>query len=436
MIALALLALMACGRPAAAAWQPAPCSGAPDAEMAERRLLSYAAFDTQVDKRGLGDPRLPSSPGQTELLEHLLGELRAMGASAPRRSRGHAVIAEAPGEPGGPRLAFYAHVDVSSDHPADGASPVVHRDFDPWSPTVLTGGMIAMDALRFPELADAAGDTVITGDGTSSLGADDKAGVVAVMALAERLLCSAAPRRATAVFLLVADGEAAATRRRPWVVRDARADALFVVDGGNRGDVRTKTMARVDAVVSARGSPMHSNGPATHGRAYGREHLSAIDVIGGLLGRLAPAGVGLASGLDPVAQCVHVSGSEEAAQAVLVVRSFDEAGIARVLRDAAAPCAPGCSLSTRRVAFALNETLAEPYAAAARRATALAGFAPANTPIRGCTDGSYASGMGVPTVHLFSGWHASHGPCDWASAQEMARVADTLHRLCLEEFVA
>ena len=231
------------------------------AEEALERLLRYAAVDTQSDP---SSTTYPSTAKQLDLSRLLVDELREIGLADVELTEPGYVFATLPGTVDGtPTVGLIAHVDTSSAASGTGVSPIVHRAWE-GEPIVLPGDPTqVLDPDDMPGLAERVGHDLVTSDGTTLLGADDKAGVAIVVTAARRLLADDAPR-ATARIAFTVDEEVG--RGTDHFDLDAfGADFAYTFDGSGIGEVETETFSAYQVVLTIDGVGVHpgnGQGPA------------------------------------------------------------------------------------------------------------------------------------------------------------------------------
>ena len=396
------------------------------------RFLRYVRIDTQSDEHA---PCSPSTAKQLDLCRLLAEECRLLGLADVSLSDHGVLMATVPATPGhrGPTIAWVAHVDTSPETSGTGVVPVVHAPYDgrdivlPGDPTKV------IRVAENPDLDPLRGGTVITSDGTTLLGADDKAGVAVIMTAAERLVRGAGSPHGPIRLLFTCDEEIG---RGTAGLDVARIGAVcgYTLDGDGRGGINAETFSADAAVVTVTGVNIH---PAI---ARGTM-VNAIRILADFLAalprdRLSPEST---AGRDGFIHPYAIEGGVGRAEARLILRDFEEAGlaaqaalleaVARRLREAH-PCAR-IDVSIRPQYRNMRDGLArEPRALAkAIAATRMAGLEPRLEVIRGGTDGSLLTALGLPTPNLSTGEHNPHSPLEWTSLEEMQAAVDVLLHL-------
>ncbi|HEY7381712.1 MAG TPA: peptidase T [Gaiella sp.] len=394
------------------------------------RFLRYVRVDTQSD---LHSTEVPSTQRQLDLSRLLVDELRAAGLGDAELTELGTVFATLPGTvPDGPVVGLIAHVDTSSDAPGEGVSPVVHRA---WSGEriVLPGDeRQVLDPDELPELAERVGHDLVTSDGTTLLGADDKAGVAEIMAAVAHLAREDEPRAPVRVAFTVDEetGHGADT----FDIDRFGADFAYTLDGSGLGELELESFSAYQVRVTIRGVGVHPG--SAKGRMVNAVKLAA-DIVAALpRDRLSPETTDDRQGfVHPTRLTGH------AADAVLwfIVRDHDDARLEEHLAllkgivDEVAAREPRA-----HVQFDVEEQYRNmrgvldrhpDVVLAAEEAIRRAGVEPVRTIIRGGTDGARLSERGLPTPNLFTGGQLYHSVREWASVQDMAAAAATVVEL-------
>jgi len=396
------------------------------------RFLRYVRIDTQSDEHGTGSP---STPKQLDLCRLLAEECWALGLTDVSLSEHGIVMATVPATPGhpSPTIAWVAHVDTSPETSGTGVVPVVHAPYDgrdialPGDPTQV------IRVAENPDLERLVGGTVITSDGTTLLGADDKAGVAVIMTAAERLVQGAGGPHGPIRLVFTCDEEIG---RGTTGLDVSRIGAVcgYTLDGDGRGGINAETFSADAAVVTVTGVNIHpSIGKGTM--------VNAVRILADFLAalptdRLSPE---TTAGRGGFIHPYGIEGGVGRAEARLILRDFEDTGlaahaaileeIARRLREAH-PRAR-IDVAIRPQYRNMRDGLArEPRALAkAIAATRLAGLEPRLEVIRGGTDGSLLTALGLPTPNLSTGEHTPHSPLEWTSVEEMQAAVDVLLHL-------
>jgi tripeptide aminopeptidase len=395
------------------------------------RFLRYVRVDTQSSRRS---ETTPSTAAQLELARLLADELRGLGLEEVELSEHGYVNATLPPSPAadGPTVGLLAHLDVSPDAPGSGVDPQVWRDYD-GGELVLPGDRAqVLSPATSPLLGARVGHDIVTSDGTTLLGADDKAGVAEFMAAVAYLVSHPElPRPRTRIGFTV-DEEVGHGADHFDLARFG-AEAAYTLDGQKVGDIENETFSAVELTVTFRGVGVHP------GVAKGKL-VNAVRIVAAFLASLPPelspeATDGRAGFVHPFA----VEGSAERARTALILRDFDEellAGHERLVRslaERAAAAVPGAGVEIERWDQYANmrgvlDTVPH-VVEAALEATRRAGLEPRLASIRGGTDGSQLTAMGLPTPNVFAGGNEFHSVREWVSVEDMAIAAATVVKL-------
>lgn len=394
-----------------------------------RRFERYVRIDTQSTRERT---RSPSTPGQLELARLLVSELTEAGVPDARLDANGYVTATLAGAADAPAIGLIAHMDTSPDAPGAGVEPIVHRDYDGGQIELPRAGT-RLDPEKMPELAAKRGHDIVTASGDTLLGADDKAGVAEIVAAVAHLAADPELPRPTLQIAFTPDeeiGEGATL----FDIERFGALCAYTLDGSELGELQDETFSALEAIVTIDGVEVHP-GQAT-GRLVSALRLAARIVAELPADRLTPE---TTSGREGFIHPYELTGTPARAQLRAIIRDFDEQLLdqhAELLRRTArqvVDAAPDARLGieVRRQYRNMHQYLAPvPFVAeAAREAIRAEGLEPLGAPIRGGTDGSRLSEMGLPTPNIFAGGHEFHSVREWVSVQDMAAAAATIVRL-------
>ncbi len=402
------------------------------------RFCRYARIETTAVEQ---TEAYPSSPGQMKLSKLLAEELRELGLADVEVSEFGIVMGTIPATvSGAPTIAWMAHVDTSPEFTAQGVKPIVHREYD-GRDLVLPGDPSRVIRVDETEgLADLKGKTIITSDGTTLLGADDKAGVaIIVTAAAELMGCKDVPRGPIRVVFTCDEEVGRGTDKLD--LEKIGAAVAYTLDGESAGIVENETFSADLAVVTITGKNIHP------GLGTGKM-VNAIRLAGQFVTRLpwqrlAPE---TTRGREGFMHPYAIEGGVERVALRILLRSFDAADLERqanILRDVAATIVhehvnAKVQVETKRQYRNMAEALRkEPRATdLAAEAMRRAGIEPRFHIIRGGTDGSRLSEMGLPTPNISAGMHNFHSPLEFACLEEMessVKVLVELARLWSEQ---
>ena len=397
------------------------------------RFLRYVVVDTRSDERS---STFPSTPGQLTLLRQLVDELRALGIDDASMDEHGYVMATIPATSSGsiPVIGFVAHVDTSPEMPGAGVRPIVHRQYDgrdlvlPDDPTAI------LRASEQPELAAQIGNDVVTASGTTLLGADDKAGVAAIMAAAEHLMRHPDVAHGPVRIAFTPDEEIGRGANHFDVARFG-AVCAYTLDGGSLGELEYESFSADAMTVTFRGFNTHPG--YAKGRMVNAIRLAADFIALLPKDRLSPE---TTEGCEGYVHPYVVDASVERTSVKVLIRDFVTAGLKEkeaMVETLARQVVDGEPRASVEIAIEesyrnMREVLDQHRQVVdhARTAIRRAGLVPVERPIRGGTDGSRLSFMGLPTPNLFAGEHNFHSRLEWVSAQDMDKAAEVIVELC------
>jgi len=397
------------------------------------RFLRYVRYDTQSDERST---TTPSTPGQLVFQRDLVAELRALGLDDARLDDHGYVMATVPAtttRPSVPVIGFIAHVDTSPEMSGALVAPIVHEGYDGRDLVLPDDPSAILRLADTPALAAQIGHDIVTASGTTLLGADDKAGVAEIVTAAEYLV--AHPEIAHgAVRLAFTPDEEIGRGANHFDVDRFGCRCAYTLDGGSRGEVEAESFS-ADAIT------LVFHGFNTHpGYAKGRM-INAIKLAADFIHRLPPdlapeATDGYQGFVHPYVQQSGV----DRTSIKLIVRDFQTEGLAgkealveRLARETLAAY-PGARVDmTIEEQYRNMRTVLDGHpevVACAHEAVRRCGLAVVTRAIRGGTDGSRLSFMGLPTPNLFAGEHNFHSRLEWVSRQYMEKAVDVVVALC------
>jgi tripeptide aminopeptidase len=393
------------------------------------RFLRYVRVGTQSER---DRKQSPSTPGQLDLARILVEELHAAGLEDAALDANGYVTATLPATvENAPVIGLIAHVDTSPDAPGAGVDPIVHRAYDGHTLRLPRGGTV-LDPAEIPQLAAATGHDVVTSSGDTLLGADDKAGVAEIMTAVAHLAAHPELPRPTLRICFTPDeeiGEGATL----FDVEAFGAVCAYTLDGSEVGELQDETFTAAEITLTIHGVDAHP------GWAYGtlvNASRVASEIVSAFPAELTPERT---QGRDGFIHPYEIQSTGGRAVVRAIVRDFDDDKLAdhlalvRSTAETVVAAHPGARLEVasqaqypnmRRYIEAFPQVVT-----VAERALRAEGLEPIRTPIRGGTDGSRLSEMGLPTPNLFTGGHDYHSTREWASVQEMAAAAAVVVRL-------
>jgi len=394
------------------------------------RFLRYVAYDTQSDENST---TYPSTAKQLVFADAIVAELRALGLHDAARDEHGYVMATIPAttkKPGVPVIGFIAHLDTSPE--ADGANvkPVIHRNYQGQDLTFADDPALVLKRSDNPSLERQLGNDIVTASGTTLLGADNKAGAAAIVAAAEYLLQHPAIAHGTLRLGFTPDEEVGSGTKY-FDVKKFGAAFAYTMDGEELGEVESETFSADSMTITFTGFNTHP------GFAKGRM-VNAIKVAADFIQRLPK------NGLAPETTAqregfVHpyvVNAAVEKTSVKFLIRDFvtaelaeKEAFLEKLARETAAAW-PGAAVTcVVEESYRNMKEVLDRYpqvAEHAREAVRRAGLQVLEKPIRGGTDGSKLSFMGLPTPNVFTGEHNFHSRLEWVSVQDMEKAVEVI----------
>jgi len=395
------------------------------------RFLRYVQIDTQADPNSSS---FPSTEKQKNLSSLLAEELRAMGVEDAHMDEHGYVYATIPSNTTKqvPVICFCSHVDTAPDCSGTGVKPILHA---------YQGGSIALpdDAAqiitpeKYPYLLEHIGHEVITASGTTLLGGDDKSGVAEIMDLAHFLMTHPEVKHGTIKILFTPDEEVGRGTEK-LDLKKLGADFGYTLDGGELGSLEDETFSADHIKIVVDGVIAHPG--------YAKNTLvNALKIVGEILAELPKLewSPETTEGRQGFVHPTTIGGIAERAYAEFIVRDFDDdllAAHGEKLMDLAKKVVdrhPQASVSfIRKEQYRNMRKIVEQHpsiVAHAEAAIRRAGITPIREVIRGGTDGSRMSTMGLPCPNIFTGMQAIHSKHEWIGVRDMKKAVETLVHL-------
>ncbi len=393
----------------------------------EDRLVHYAAIDSQSDENS---PASPSTPIQFDMLNLLHAELMEIGAADVRINESGVVLATIPGTAPGPTIGFVAHVDTAPQFNATGVKPRVIRGYNGGDITFPKDPDLVLSPEEFPYLADKVGQDIVTASGDTLLGADDKAGVAIIMTAARRLIENPDILHGPIRIAFTPDEEIGrgVNEQLPG---DLACDFAYTFDGARVGEIEYETFSADQGVVTITGVSIHPG--LAKDKLVNAIHLATkiVDTLPQVT--MTPETTDDREGFI---HAVEMIGGSSEMKLKFILRDFERDGLEAkgvLLRQVCDVIQAGesrakitCDIRPqyRNMRYWLEEDMAP--VDLARDAIRELGVEPVSVPIRGGTDGSRLTEMGVPTPNLFTGMQNIHGPLEWVSVQDMAQAMNLM----------
>ncbi|HJV20483.1 MAG TPA: peptidase T [Sediminibacterium sp.] len=396
------------------------------------RLMRYVQIDTQSDPQAA---TYPSTGKQKDLSRLLVQELQAMGISDAIMDEYGYVYATIPATTPKkiPVLCFCSHVDTAPDCSGTDVQPILHRHYDGKDIVLPNDQAQVISPEQYPYLKEHIGKDIITASGKTLLGADDKAGVAIIMDFAQYLINHPQLKHGIIKILFTPDEEVGRGTEKLDLVK-LGADYAYTLDGGRLGSFEDETF-------SADGVTIHIHGVIAHpGYAKGKM-VNALKIAGEIIAGL-PTEYLTPESTEGRAGFIHplrIEGQAEKATMEFLIRDFETANlqahetVLQELTDRVIASYPG---ATRQFIVLeqyrnMKEVLQQhPFTTAyAEEAYRRAGLPFIQEPIRGGTDGSRLSFMGLPCPNIFTGMHAIHSKHEWVGVSDMERAVEALVQL-------
>ncbi len=404
----------------------------PYADEVMNRFVSYAKIDTQSNRHA---EETPTTKGQWDLARTLERELREMGVPHVELDDRCYLIARLPASPGkeqAPCIGLMAHMDTASDVSGSGVKPRIIRDYD--GKAVQLSEQYILDPAEFPDLAEHVDDTIIVTDGSTLLGADDKAGVAEIMTAIAWLIKHPELEHGPIDIYFTPDEETGKGMDH-FPLQKARAVACYTLDGGKAPEIEAECFNAYAVKAEFFGKVIHI------GAARGKL-ANAVAMAASFIGMLPRSESPEATDSWYGYYCpIEVSGTIDHAWTEVYLRDFSsdrmQERIAALKAFAAAVEVqfPGgqVKLAITQQYLNMKQKLDAQPAVLEKLELAIktAGFEPVMKPIRGGTDGSRLTEMGIPTPNLFTGGYNYHSRFEWASVSEMALAVETIINLVL-----
>ena len=395
------------------------------------RFLKLVSYPTTSDE---GSDTCPSTPGQLVLARAIVEDMRAMGiADAHVDDHGY-VYGTVPATGEGPTIGLIAHMDTAPDAKGEGICARMTEPYEGGDIVLNEALGIRLSPRDYPVLLHHTGKRLIVTDGTTLLGADDKAGVAEILTCAERLLRSGKPHGAVRIGF-TPDEEIGRGADR-FDVAGFGADYAYTVDGGALGEIEYENFNAAAAEVVFHGRSIHPG--SARGKMINAAHL-AMEFHRLLPELEVPAAT---DGYEGFYHLTDISGQVEEARLRYIIRDHDAETFARRCRffQKAADF-----LNEKYGSGTVEATVTESYrnmkekilphmhiVTAAKAAMEACGVTPREIPIRGGTDGARLSYEGLPCPNLCTGGENFHGRFEFIPAEDMEKVVDILERIVLD----
>jgi tripeptide aminopeptidase len=395
------------------------------------RFLKYVKYDTKSDDES---ETTPTTPGQLVLAKELAKELEEIGAQNVTVDENGYVMAEIPSniDRKVPVVGFIAHIDTSPDMSGENVNPQIVENYDGGDIVLNRENNVILSPKEFPELELYVGKTLITTDGTTLLGADDKAGIAEIMAAAEYLIKNPEIKHGTIKIGFTPDEEVGRGADK-FDVEKFGADIAYTMDGGRIGELEFENFNAAGAKITIKGRNVHP-GYATNKMV--NSMLIANEIIVSFPAHETPSKT---SGYDGFYHLNSIKGEVETTTLQYIIRDFDRDNFERrkdFVKDIVSKIndryGEGTVVLELRDQYYNMKEKVEPVRHVidtAFQAMEEVGVKPNVRPIRGGTDGARLSFMGLPTPNIFAGGENFHGKYEYIPTFAMEKAVEVILKI-------
>jgi len=397
------------------------------------KFLRYISVETTSDP---DSETQPSTPSQVEFMKTLVKELEQMGVKDVSLDEFGYVMASIPsnlnnGETA-PKLGFIAHVDTSPDAPGKDIKPQFFHNYDGGEIVINKEKNLVLSPIEFPELKKYIGQTIITSDGNTLLGADDKAGVAEIMSAVEYIFTHPDFKHGEIKIAFTPDEEIGRGVDKFDVTRFG-AEFAYTLDGGEIGEMEYENFNAASAKIFIQGRNIHPG--------YAKNKMINSILLATEFNSLLPVEQRpeLTEGYEGFIHVVHMSGTVEESMIQYIIRDHDRAKFEekkKLVED----CTDfmNCKYKDNRFRLELKDQYynmkekVEPHYHIIEKAVEAmkkAGITAQVRPIRGGTDGARLSYMGLPCPNIFAGGHNFHGKLEYVPAESMEKAVEVIINL-------
>jgi tripeptide aminopeptidase len=395
------------------------------------RFLKYVQFDTQSDETSNS---VPSTSKQLKLAQVIVDELKGFGLQDVRLSEQGYVYATLPANTSKsiPGIGFIAHLDTSPDFSGENVSPKLIENYDGTDILINPEKKIILSPAEFPELNNYVGQTLITTDGTTLLGADDKAGVAEIMTAVEYLTSHPEIEHGKICIGFTPDEEIGRGADH-FDVQGFGADFAYTVDGGAIGELEYENFNAAKAIVQVHGRNVHPG----HAK---NKMINSILLANEFISHLPPAETPAnTEGYEGFYHLNDISGNVELTTLHHIIRDFNQASFEKRKENLLLLVEElnqefGADTFSIKITdqYQNMKTQIEPVIHIVDKAFAAmeaVGVTPQVRPIRGGTDGARLSFMGLPTPNIFTGGHNFHGKYEFIPAFAMEKSVEVILKI-------
>ncbi len=391
------------------------------------RFISYAVIDTQSNEESTS---CPSTPGQLTLAKKLVNELQEIGMEEVTIDENGYVMATLPAntEKSVPTIGFLAHLDTATDFTGKNVRPQIVEYYDGGDIVLHSDLHIVLSPADFPELANYKGHTLITTDGTTLLGADNKAGIAEIMTALITLKNS--DIRHGKIRVAFTPDEEIGRGPHKFDVKAFAADFAYTVDGGPLGELQYESFHAAGAKVTVNGTNVH---PGTAKGKMVNSMKIAMELQNSLPSEETPEKT---SGYEGFYHLLSFEGDVEQTKLAYIIRDFDrklfeekKTNLSEIVAQLNKKYGEKTVVLDLKDQYYNMREKIEPVkeiVEVAHEAMVNLGISPIIEPIRGGTDGSQLSYMGLPTPNIFTGGENFHGKYEYISVDNMQKATNTI----------
>lgn len=396
------------------------------------RFLKYVKYDTQSDEDSTS---FPSTIKQKVLSKALAEELKSIGLTDSQMDNNGYVIATLPSntKKDVPVIGFISHVDTSPAVSGANVNPIIHKNYQGGNITLPKDGVV-IKVEDNPDLKNMIGYDIITSDGSTLLGADNKCGIAEIIDAVNYLLTHPEVKHGTIKICFTPDEEVGRGTEK-FNINKFGAKYAYTVDGQSRGEVETETFSADAMMITFQGKNIHP------GYAKG-EMINSVKVASKFIDSLPKDTLSpeTTEGREGYVHCTAINGYEEQTVLKFIIRDFEYEKLheyENFLKELAEKTVidfPGAKVTTqvteqyKNMKYVLEQN--PEVTNAAIEAMKRFGIKPILSPIRGGTDGSKLSLMGIPTPNIFAGEHSFHSRTEWVAVQDMEMAVKVIVEIC------
>ncbi|MCJ8010906.1 peptidase T [Paenibacillus sp. KQZ6P-2] len=392
------------------------------------RFISYAKVETQSNE---DSPTCPSTPGQLTLARKLVEEMKTIGLQDVTMDENGYVMGTLPSntDKDVPTIGFLSHVDTATDFTGAGVNPQIVENYDGGDIVLNSGLNIVLSPKQFPELSGYKGHTLITTDGTTLLGADDKAGIAEIMTAMAYLITHPEIKHGRIRVAFTPDEEIGRGPEK-FDVKAFDATFAYTMDGGPLGELEYESFNAAKASITIHGTNVH---PGTAKNKMVNSIKIAMELNGMLPAEQAPEHT---DGYEGFYHLLSQNGDTERTRMEYIIRDFDrpefenkKENLKRIVKELQAKYGEERIVLEMRDQYYNMKEKIEPVIEIvdiAYTAMESLGIKPIVKPIRGGTDGSQLSYMGLPTPNIFTGGENYHGKFEYVSVDNMLKAVQVI----------